>query len=114
MESGTLYMYAELVRRLMRAIQHLAIHDVDGIGDALAYLDPAEFDGSAEMSAKLAGFCDRLRGLSDGDQVLDVIDELAAFAERLIDLHIGRVQSELVSFRIADRVPADDPEIGCE
>ena len=105
MESGTLYMYAELVRRLMRAIQHLAIRDVEGIDDALDYLDPAEFDGNEEMVAKLADFGERLRRLSGGDQVLEVIDELAAYAERMIDLHIGRMQTELLSFRIADRVP---------
>ena len=104
MESGTLYMYAELVRRLMRAIQHLAIRDVDGIDDALAYLDPAQFDGHDEMAGKLSEFGDRLRSLSGSDQVLEVIDELAAYAERMIDLHIGRVQTELLSFRIADPV----------
>ena len=105
MESGTLYMYAELVRRLMRAIQHLAIRDTDGIEDALAYLDPAGFEGTEEMADKLAGFGHRLRDMSGGDQVLEVIDELAAYAERMIDLHIGRVQTELTSFRIAERAP---------
>lgn len=107
MESGTLYMYAEVVRRIMRAIQHLAIHDIDGIDDALAYLDPADFDGNGELAAKLADYGDRLRSLSGGDQILEVIDELAAYAERMIDLHIGRVQTELLSFRITDPV---DPE----
>ena len=105
MESGTLYMYAELVRRLMRAIQHLAVRDTDGIEDALAYLDPAGFEGTEEMAEKLADFGHRLRDMSGGDQVLEVIDELATYAERMIDLHIGRVQTELTSFRIAERVP---------
>ena len=109
MESGTLYMYAEVVRRIMRAIQHLAIHDIDGIDDALAYLDPADFDGHGELAAKLAGYGDRLRSLSGGDQILEVIDELATYAERMIDLHIGRVQTELLSFRISDRVAPEHP-----
>ena len=109
MESGTLYMYAEVVRRIMRAIQHLAIHDIDGIDDALAYLDPADFDGNGELAAKLAAYGDRLRSLSGGDQILEIIDELAAYAERMIDLHIGRVQTELLSFRISDRVAPEHP-----
>lgn len=110
----SLFQNAELVRRLMRAVQHLSIKDSDGIAEALAGLEQVATD-DPDTADEIGGSLMALRTAADGGDVLPAIDALAGAAERLIEVGFFRVRPDRPqpadAFLIRDPLPdpADRP-----
>ena len=89
----SLFQNAELVRRLMRAVQHLSVKDCDGIAEAMAALEQIATD-DPEVADEIGGSLTALRAAADGGDVLPAIDALAGAAERLIEVGFFRVRPD--------------------
>ena len=105
---ATLFIYAEIVRRLMRSIQHLSISDVDGVADASRYLGPVDVDDE-EVANRLSVLRERVESVGSDTDVMTAIDELASYAETLLEAHLAKIRSEPMRFEIEDREFDDVP-----
>ena len=108
---ATLFIYAEIVRRLMRSIQHLSINDVDGVDDASRYLGPVDVDDE-EVASRLSSLRMRVEAVGSEVDVMTAIDELASYAETLLEAHLAKIRSEPMRFAIEDR-EFEDREFDC-
>lgn len=106
----SLFHNAEVVRRLMRAVQHLSIKDSDGIAEALAGLEQILIE-DGDIADEIEGGLVALRAAAEGGDVLPAIDALASAAERLIEVGFFRVRPDRPAagsgFLIRD--PVSDP-----
>lgn len=94
-------LYAELIRSLMRAVQHLTLRDVDGIDGALNALTGWRLDDD-EVVETVEALYGRIDAAETSEEILDAIDGLSALAEKLIQTQLTRLKVEHRPFQLSD------------
>lgn len=94
-------LYAELVRSLMRAAQHLTLRDLDGQPDALNALRGWRLD-EPDITETVENLYGRIEAAETSDDILDAIDGLTALAEKTIATQLTRLKVEIRPFQLTD------------
>lgn len=94
-------LYAELVRSLMRAAQHLTLRDLDGQAEALNALRGWQLD-EPDITETVEGLYGRIAAAETSEEVLDAIDGLTALAEKTIATQLTRLKVERRPFQLSD------------
>lgn len=102
---ASLFLYAEAVRQIMRAIQMLSMHDGAAAADAAALLKPLDLD-DAELTGRLRDIIAAVTALAPDDDAMAQISDLARLSERIMERHLGTVEPP-PTFAIHD--PEADP-----